>query len=101
MPLFWLGGQVLVALFVAAVALHAALVASHVANQTLALTTTSAPATANTAYVVAGFTGGALASVLAGLAYAHWGWGGVSAVAGTWLVLGWGSTATRRDGARR
>ncbi|MER6467108.1 MFS transporter [Streptomyces collinus] len=95
-PLFWLGGQVLVALFVAAVALHAALVASHVANQTLALTTTSAPATANTAYVVAGFTGGALASVLAGLAYSHWGWGGVSAVAGTWLVLGWGSTATRR-----
>ncbi|WP_333774564.1 MFS transporter [Streptomyces sp. IBSBF 3136] len=95
-PLFWLGGQILVALFVAAVALHAALVASHVANQTLALTTTSAPATANTAYVVAGFTGGALASVLAGLAYAHWGWGGVSAVAGIWLVLGWGSTAARR-----
>ncbi|MFF7970408.1 MFS transporter [Streptomyces sp. NPDC007905] len=95
-PLFWLGGHVLVALFVAAVAIHAALVASHVANQTLALTTTCAPATANTAYVVAGFTGGALASILAGLAFSHWGWGGVSAVAGLWLVLGWGSTAARR-----
>ncbi|MFE1308115.1 MFS transporter [Streptomyces sp. NPDC058755] len=95
-PLFWLGGQVLAALFVAAVAIHAALVASHVANQTLALTTTSAPATANTAYVVAGFTGGALASTLAGLAFSHWGWGGVSAVAGVWLVLGWATTAVRR-----
>ncbi|MFJ5968428.1 MFS transporter [Streptomyces sp. NPDC093060] len=95
-PLFWLGGHVPAALFVAAVAIHAALVASHVANQTLALTTTSAPATANTAYVVAGFTGGALASTLAGLAFSHWGWGGVSAVAGVWLVLGWATTAVRR-----
>ncbi|WP_181798005.1 MFS transporter, partial [Streptomyces sp. WELS2] len=59
-PLFWLGGQVLPALFAAAIAIHAALVASHVANQTVALTTTTAPATANTAYVVSGFAGGAL-----------------------------------------
>ncbi|MGW2636528.1 MFS transporter [Streptomyces sp. NPDC001348] len=95
-PLFWLGGQALAALFVAAIAVHAALVASHVANQTLALTTTSAPATANTAYVVAGFTGGALASVLAGVAFGQWGWNGVSAVAGLWLVLGWSTTAVRR-----
>jgi predicted MFS family arabinose efflux permease len=97
-PLFWLGGHVLWALFVAAIAVHAALVASHVANQTLALTTTSTPATANTAYVVAGFTGGALASALAGPAFSHWGWGGVCVVAGVWLVIGWVSTAT---GARR
>ncbi|WP_406124608.1 MFS transporter [Streptomyces sp. NBC_00989] len=97
-PLFWLGGHMLWALFVAAIAVHAALVASHVANQTLALTTTSTPATANTAYVVAGFTGGALASALAGPAFSHWGWGGVCAVAGVWLVIGWVSTAT---GARR
>jgi predicted MFS family arabinose efflux permease len=97
-PLFWLGGHVLWALFVAAIAVHAALVASHVANQTLALTTTSTPATANTAYVVAGFTGGALASALAGPASSHWGWGGVCVVAGVWLVIGWVSTAT---GARR
>jgi predicted MFS family arabinose efflux permease len=95
-PLFWLGGQVLVALFVAAIAIHAALVASHVANQTLALTTTSAPAAANSAYVVAGFTGGATASALAGLAFSHFGWGGVVAVAGVWLGLGWVSTAVRR-----
>ncbi|MDV7222018.1 MFS transporter [Streptomyces prunicolor] len=97
-PLFWLGGHVLWALFVAAIAVHAALVAAHVANQTLALTTTSTPATANTAYVVAGFTGGALASSLAGPAFSHWGWGGVCVVAGVWLVIGWVSTAT---GARR
>ncbi len=96
-PLFWLGGQTLIALFAAAVAVHAALVASHVANQTLALTTTSAPATANTAYVVAGFTGGALASTLASLAFGHWGWSGVTAVAGLWLVLGWVTTAVRRQ----
>ncbi|MFJ9117786.1 MFS transporter [Streptomyces sp. NPDC102394] len=95
-PLFWLGGHVLVALFAAAVALHAALVASHVANQTLALTTTSTPATANSAYVVAGFAGGATASALAGLAFSHWGWGGVCAVAGVWLLLGWTTTAVRR-----
>ncbi|MCL6668290.1 MFS transporter [Streptomyces panaciradicis] len=95
-PLFWLGGHVLVALFAAAVAIHAALVASHVANQTLALTTTSTPATANSAYVVAGFAGGATASALAGLAFSHWGWGGVCAVAGVWLLLGWTTTAVRR-----
>ncbi|MFU0243348.1 MFS transporter, partial [Streptomyces scabiei] len=94
-PLFWLGGQAMAALCAAAVLVHAALVASHVANQTLALTTTSAPATANTAYVVAGFAGGALASALAGPAFAHWGWGGVCAVAGAWLVLGWTATAVR------
>ncbi|MPY36672.1 MFS transporter, partial [Streptomyces adustus] len=76
-PLFWLGGQVIGALFVAAVLIHIALVASHVANQTLALTTTTSPAAANTAYVVAGFAGGALASVLAGTAYGRGGWGGV------------------------
>jgi len=95
-PLFWLGGRVLVALFVAAIAVHAALVASHVANQTLALTTTSTPATANSAYVVAGFAGGASASALAGLAFSHWGWGGVCAVAGVWLALGWTTTSVRR-----
>ncbi|WP_330348983.1 MFS transporter [Streptomyces sp. NBC_00582] len=95
-PLFWLGGRVLPALFVAAVAIHAALVASHVANQTLALTTTSAPATANSAYVVAGFAGGATASALAGLAFDHFGWGGVVTVAGVWLVAGWSTTAVRR-----
>ncbi|KDN78237.1 MFS transporter [Streptomyces olindensis] len=95
-PLFWLGGQVLGALFAAAVLIHAALVASHVANQTLALTATSTPATANTAYVVAGFAGGAAASALAGAAYSHFGWGGVCGVAGLWLVLGWGVTWSRR-----
>ncbi|MDQ1046914.1 MFS transporter [Streptomyces sp. V4I2] len=93
-PLFWLGGHVLWALFVAAIAVHAALVASHVANQTLALTTTSTPATANTAYVVAGFAGGAIASALAGSAFTHFRWGGVCAVAGVWLVLGWATTTT-------
>ncbi|MFJ4321600.1 MFS transporter [Streptomyces tricolor] len=98
-PLFWLGGHVLPALFAAAIAIHAALVASHVANQTLALTTTSTPATANTAYVVSGFAGGALASAVAGPAFGHWGWGGVCAVAGLWLVLGWTVTAVR--GGRR
>lgn len=96
LPLFWLGGHAMSALFVAAIALHAALVASHIANQTLALTTTSTPATANSAYVVAGFTGGATASALAGLAFSHWGWGGVVAVAAVWLVVGWGVAAGRR-----
>ncbi|MEV7071638.1 MFS transporter [Streptomyces sp. NPDC093990] len=95
-PLFWLGGHALWALFVAAIAVHAALVASHVANQTLALTTTSTPATANTAYVVAGFAGGATASALAGSAFGWWGWGGVCAVAGVWLGLGWLTTSVRR-----
>ncbi|MFJ8592080.1 MFS transporter [Streptomyces sp. NPDC093598] len=95
-PLFWLGGHVLWALFAAAIAVHAALVASHVANQTLALTATSTPATANTAYVVAGFAGGATASALAGAAFSHFGWGGVCGVAGLWLVLGWGVSRPRR-----
>ncbi|MGA4840915.1 MFS transporter [Streptomyces sp. G45] len=95
-PLFWLGGAQLWALCAAAVAVHAALVASHVANQTLALTTTSTPAVANTAYVVAGFAGGALASAFAGPAFTQWGWAGVCAVAGIWLGLGWGAGAIRR-----
>ncbi|MFJ9719521.1 MFS transporter [Streptomyces sp. NPDC101213] len=95
-PLFWLGGRVMAALFVAAVVIHTALVASHVANQTLALTTTGAPATANSAYVVAGFAGGATASALAGLAFAHFGWTGVVAIAGLWLTAGWGTTAVKR-----
>lgn len=95
-PLFWLGGHVLAALFAAAVAIHAALVASHVANQTLALTATSTPAAANTAYVVSGFAGGALASALAGPAFGHLGWAGVCAVAGVWLLVGWTVTAVRR-----
>ncbi|MET9834616.1 MFS transporter [Streptomyces sp. NPDC006385] len=95
-PLFWLGGRVMTALFVAAVAIHTALVASHVANQTLALTTTTSPATANSAYVVAGFAGGATASALAGFAFGHWGWSGVCAVAGVWLVSGWGLTGAVR-----
>ncbi|MEU3252958.1 MFS transporter [Streptomyces sp. NPDC006997] len=95
-PLFWAGGRALWALFLAAVAVHAALVASHVANQTLALTTTDTPAAANTAYVVSGFAGGALASAAAGPAFGHWGWGGVCAVAAVWLAVGWGGTAVRR-----
>ncbi|MFE9360102.1 MFS transporter [Streptomyces olivaceoviridis] len=95
-PLFWFGEHVLAALFAAAILIHAALVASHVANQTLALTTTSTPATANTAYVVSGFAGGALASAVAGPAFGHWGWTGVCAVAGVWLVLGWTTTARGR-----
>ncbi|WP_225824150.1 MFS transporter [Streptomyces naphthomycinicus] len=94
-PLFWLGGHLLPALFAAAIAIHAALVASHVANQTVALTTTTTPATANTAYVVSGFAGGALASAVAGPAFGHWGWTGVSAVAALWLALGWAATTTR------
>lgn len=94
-PLFWLGGERLWALCAAAVAVHAALVASHIANQTLALTTTSAPAVANTAYVVAGFAGGAMASALAGTAFTHWGWNGVCVVAGGCLAVGWGVTSLR------
>ncbi|MVO89351.1 MFS transporter [Streptomyces sp. p1417] len=94
-PLFWLGGERLWALCAAAVLVHAALVASHVANQTLALTTTSTPAVANTAYVVAGFAGGALASALAGTAFTHWGWTGVCAVAAGCLAVGWGVTSLR------
>ncbi|MEU6990700.1 MFS transporter [Streptomyces sp. NPDC046465] len=92
-PLFWLGGGALWALCAAAIVLHMALVASHIANQTLALTTTSTPAVANTAYVVAGFAGGALASAFAGTAFTHWGWAGVCAVSGLWLALGWATAA--------
>ncbi|MFE4539989.1 MFS transporter [Streptomyces scopuliridis] len=92
-PLFWLGGHSLGALFAGAVLIHAALVASNVANQTLALITTTVPATANTACAVASFGGGALASALVGPVYDSWGWDGVCTVAGAWLVLGWLATA--------
>ncbi|MHC5907086.1 MFS transporter [Streptomyces sp. S6] len=95
-PLFWWGGFTLPALFVAAVLIHAALVASHIGNQTLALTTTPSPGVANSAYVVSGFAGGATASALAGAAFGGFGWGGVVVVAGVWLGVGWGATLKRR-----
>ncbi|MEU0442442.1 MFS transporter [Streptomyces sp. NPDC006186] len=98
-PLFWLGGHTMAALWPAALAIHAALVASHVANQTLALTTTSTPAAANTAYVVSGFAGAALASLAAGPAFDRLGWGGVCGVAAVWLLIGWAATGAKR--ARR
>ncbi|WP_307535440.1 MFS transporter [Streptomyces sp. V3I8] len=94
--LFWLGGHTMVALCAAAVMVHAALVASQIANQTLVLTTTSVPATANTAYVVSAFAGGALVSAVAGPAYSRGGWGAVCAVAGVWLLLCWAAAAVRR-----
>lgn len=94
-PLFWLGGSRIWALCVAAVLLHAGLMTGQVANQTRALTATSSPAAANTAYIVAAFVGGAAASALAAPAYGHWGWGGVCAVAACWLVLGWLGAARR------
>ncbi|MFK4269436.1 MFS transporter [Streptomyces milbemycinicus] len=94
-PLFWLGGSWIWALCAAAVLLHAGLMAGQVANQTRALTATASPATANTAYIVAAFIGGAAASALAAPAFGHWGWGGVCAVAACWLALGWLGAAGR------
>ncbi|MFG3259592.1 MFS transporter [Streptomyces sp. NPDC048172] len=88
LPLFWLGGQRMWALCAAAVLVHAGLVAGQVANQARALAATDTPAAANTGYVVAAFAGAALASALSGVAFAHWGWTGVCAVAACWLLLG-------------
>lgn len=88
LPLFLLGGRQLWALCLAAVLLHAGLVAGQVANQTRALTATASPATANTAYMVAAFLAGALASALTGPAFAHWGWPGVCALGLVWLAAG-------------
>ncbi|MBT2384479.1 MFS transporter [Streptomyces sp. ISL-11] len=89
LPLFWLGGRQLWALCAGAVLIHAGLMAAQVANQTRALGATSKPAAANTAYVVAAFFGGSIASALAGPAFDHWGWNGVCAIAAAWTVIGW------------
>lgn len=97
-PLFWLGGSWIWALCAAAVLLHAGLTAGQVANQTRALTATASPATANTAYIVSAFIGGAAASALAAPSFERWGWGGVCAVAVCWLALGWLGAARRRPG---
>ncbi|NGO73487.1 MFS transporter [Streptomyces boncukensis] len=88
LPLWWLGGHQLWALCAAAVLVHAGLVAGQVANQSRALAATATPAAANTGYVVAAFAGGAAASALSGVAFGHWGWTGVCAVAACALVLG-------------
>lgn len=88
LPLFWLGGQHLWALCAAAVLVHTGLVAGQVANQSRALAATSAPAAANTGYVVSVFIGAAAASALAGPAFTRFGWTGVCAVAAVWLLLG-------------
>ncbi|MFC6064865.1 MFS transporter [Streptomyces ochraceiscleroticus] len=87
-PLFLLGGHQLWALCLAAVLVHAGLVCGQVANQTLALTSTGSPATANTAYMVAAFFAGALASALTGPVFTHWHWPGVCALALLWLTAG-------------
>ncbi|MEX2983111.1 MFS transporter [Streptomyces sp. C36] len=89
LPFFWLGAHHLWALCVAAVLIHAGLMAGQVANQTRALAATPKPAVANTAYVVCGFIGGATASAVAGPAFDHWGWTGVCAIAVLWLTVGW------------
>ena len=88
LPLFWLGGRQMWALCAAAVLVHAGLVAGQVANQARALAATDTPAAANTGYVVAAFAGAAAASALSGVAFGHWGWTGVCAVAACWLLLG-------------
>ncbi|MEU6113783.1 MFS transporter [Streptomyces sp. NPDC047117] len=87
-PFFWLGGHQLWALCLAAVLIHAGLVCGQVANQTRALTATGSPATANTAYMVAAFFAGALASALTGPVYTHWHWPGVCTLALLWLTAG-------------
>ncbi|MCD9143623.1 MFS transporter [Streptomyces albireticuli] len=100
LPLFWLGGHRLWALYAAAVLIHAGLMAGQVANQTRALGATAKPASANTAYVVTGFLGGASASALAGPAFAWWGWNGVCAIACVWMAAGWvGGAASRASAA--
>ncbi|MDH6123987.1 MFS transporter [Kitasatospora sp. GP82] len=86
--LFWWGGQRIAALCAGAVLVHAGLVAGQVANQTRALAATDTPSTANTAYVVSAFAAGATASALAGVAFGHWGWPGVCAVAVLWVAVG-------------
>ncbi|MEU7165754.1 MFS transporter [Streptomyces morookaense] len=89
LPLFWLGGHRIWALCAAAVLIHAGLMAGQVANQTRALGATPMPSTANTAYVVSAFIGGASASALAGPAFSAWGWNGVCAIAVASVVVGW------------
>lgn len=56
---------------------------------------TPTPATADTAYVVSGFAGHALAPAAAGPAFGRWGWAGLCAVAAVRLLLGWTSTLRR------
>lgn len=87
-PFFWFGDRGLAALCVAGVLIHAGLVAGHVANQTRALTATDTPSTANTAYVVAVFGGGATASAIAPAVYGAWHWHGACALAVGCLALG-------------
>lgn len=87
-PFFWFGNRGIAALCVAGVLIHAGLVAGHVANQTRALTATDTPSTANTAYVVAVFGGGATASAVAPVVYGAWHWHGVCALAVACLLLG-------------
>ncbi|GAA0491485.1 MFS transporter [Streptomyces sp. NPDC046215] len=96
LPLFWLGGHHLWALCAAAAVIHVGLTGGQVANQARALGATAKPSSANTAYVVSAFIGGASASALAGPAFAHWGWNGVCAIAAVSLTIGWfGATRGR------
>lgn len=94
--LFWAESRSLAALIVGVVVLDAGIQAAQVANQSRVLSI--APQTrnrVNTIYMIGYFSGGALGSLSASLAWAHWHWSGVCGVGILCMLLAVGALLLR------
>ena len=79
----YLGRDEVFAIVAATVLLDAGAQGVHVANQSIIYDLAPAQrSTINSAYMVCFFTGASMGSLLAGFAYAHWGWAGTCTVGG-------------------
>ena len=83
-----LGGGYLVGLVLGVILLDVGVQAAHISNQTLVFSLRpEARSRLNTVYMTSYFTGGALGSVIGGLAWMHFGWPGVCAVGSAFVAL--------------
>ena len=82
------GGGYLAGLVLGVILLDVGVQSAHISNQTLIFSLRpEARSRLNTVYMTGYFTGGSLGSVVGGLAWMHYGWPGVCAVGGAFVLL--------------
>lgn len=82
------GGGYLAGLVLGVILLDVGVQSAHISNQTLIFSLRpEARSRLNTVYMTGYFTGGSIGSVVGGLAWMHYGWPGVCAVGGAFVVL--------------
>jgi predicted MFS family arabinose efflux permease len=86
--LLGVGGGYLAGLVLGVILLDVGVQSAHISNQTLVFSLRpEARSRLNTVYMTGYFTGGSVGSVIGGLAWMHFGWPGVCAVGGAFVVL--------------